>query len=223
MSFQELVKLTQKKHRREMGLCIVEGEKLVREHRDHAVAVFSRGAVGDNATALKPAEFDRVSNLETPEGVLAVVPIPKSTAITYPYLVLDGVQDAGNVGTILRTAKAFGFDTVFCVNCADPWSQKVLRSAMGAQFGLNVYENFDYANVGGELYIADMPNATEKNTPLSARPKNKFGIVLGNEGHGVGAEIRELPHKIVSIPQKKGVESLNVSVAGAIILYVWSQ
>jgi TrmH family RNA methyltransferase len=236
LSFKELLKLTQKKYRREMGLCIVEGEKLVREHLGDAAEVFMRDM---NLTA---REFERVSGLETPEGIMAVVPIPTPKGVTFPYVVLDGIQDAGNVGTLLRSAKAFGFDTVFCLNCADVWSQKVIRSAMGAQFGLNIYEKFNHAKIGGDLYIADMPEIVEAHAnpahaashgahahgrttpPLSVeRPETThFGIVLGNEGHGVSAQMRELPHKIVSIPQKKGVESLNVAVAGGIIMYVWA-
>ena len=209
MNIKDLVKLTQKKYRREMGMCIIEGEKLVREHCDRAVAVFTREQLGK--------DFNRVTDLETPQGILAVVPIPKPTAVTFPYIVLDTIQDPGNVGTILRTACAFGYKTVFCINCADTWSQKVIRSAMGAQFELNIIEGFESIPKGSELYIADMSGTEIK------KPTGKFGIAFGSEGQGISNKIKSMPHKIISIPMKNGTESLNVAVASGIIMHVWAQ
>jgi len=204
---KDLIKLTQKKYRREMGLCIVEGEKLVREHGTKAVAVFTRENLG--------RDYEKITNLETPEGILAVVPIPKSSEITFPYLVLDNIQDPGNVGTLLRTALAFGFKTVFSINSADPFSQKVIRSAMGAQFNLNIIDGFAEIPAESVLYIADLKGK------MCEKPSGKFGLVLGNEGRGISAEIKSLPHKIVTIPLNSATESLNVAVAGGIIMYEW--
>jgi TrmH family RNA methyltransferase len=213
---KDLIKLTQKKYRSEMGLCIVEGEKLVREHGANAAAIFTRAGMG--------RDFDRVSSLDTPQGILAVVPIPKPTEITFPYLVLDGVQDPGNVGTILRTACAFGFKTVFSINSADPFSQKVIRSAMGAQFNLNILDvsHAEYNTIYHEklhispLYIADLGGQNIQKTPSN---DTNFGLVLGSEGKGISVEIKALPHKIVSVPICKNVDSLNVAVAGGILMY----
>ncbi|MDR0461812.1 MAG: RNA methyltransferase [Christensenellaceae bacterium] len=220
MTVKDLIKLTQKKHRREAGLCIVEGDKLVTEHKDKAVATFTRASTPHIASCdgqLSQKDFAAVTDLENSRGILAVVPIPKPSQVTFPYVVLDGIQDPGNVGTILRTCRAFGYKTIFCINCADVWSQKVIRSAMGMQFGLNIIEGFDGIPQGSELYIADMGKQVQN------RPSGKFGIVFGNEGNGVSAEMRKLPHKIVSIPMKSDVESLNVAVACGIILHEWSQ
>jgi len=231
MNQKDLVKLTQKKYRREMGLCIVEGDKLVAEHKHHAVGIFHE---------------PKLSYLENGSGVLAVVPIPTATRVTFPYLVLDNVQDPGNVGTLIRTARAFGFDTIFSINSADVWSQKVIRAAAGTQFGMQIYEcNFaefkilyDTHLAHSKLLVADAP---EKTPVANATPPLKkgavssldpapflkggdpqgsgvFGLVLGNEGQGVGPEMRALPHEIVSIPMASGVESLNVAVAGGIIM-----
>jgi len=205
ISGKDVQKLTQKKYRREMQLCIIEGEKLVREHEGNAIKVLRRED--------DPKPFDRISSLETSQGILAVVPIPKSSDVTFPYLVLDGIQDPGNVGTILRTAAAFGFNTVFCINSADVWSQKVLRSAMGAQFHLNIHEGFDQIPEGSELYIADLGGTTQP------RPSGKFGLVLGSEGQGISERIKSFPHKITTVPISGNVESLNVAVAGGILMH----
>jgi len=243
ISAKDIVKLTQKKFRREMRLCIIEGEKLVREHGANAVAVFyKKPPTPCGVPPLRKGEeldekiFRQVSNLETPEGVLAIVKIPANTEITFPYLVLDGVQDPGNVGTLLRTASAFGFKTVFCINCADVWSQKVIRSAMGTQFGLNVFDldHDEFAKIfsahlaSSKLMLATMPNSGASpfgkggvaNGDGGFSNGGSFGIVLGSEGQGLSAQIRALPHEIVSIPMKSGVESLNVAVAGGILMYL---
>ena len=194
---KDLAKLTQKKHRDQMGLCIIEGTKLVEEHRDKIITTFKR----------------------EPYGIVGVAKIPKPTAPTTPYIVLDGIQDPGNVGTILRTARAFGFNTVyFTGDTADAWSPKVIRSAMGNQFGMNIIEGFESVPLGSKLYIADMQGGT------MTRPKEKnFGIVFGSEGSGVSEKIKAMPHEVISIPMKNGTESLNVAVACGIILHGWSQ
>jgi len=235
VSAKDLVKLTQKKYRREMGLCIVEGEKLVKEHRGKSVAVFLRHDIFDKTNKTPQTEddvqlfdakiFDKVTGLETPRGILAVVPIPKPQKITFPYIVLDGIQDPGNVGTILRTAKALGYKTVFSINSADVWSQKVIRSASGTQFGMSIFEishdgfldiyNKDLKS--SKLFIADMggeiKNVADKN----------FGIVFGSEGSGVSAQIKNLQHEIISVPMSGEVESLNVAVASGILLFLLRQ
>jgi len=226
-TFKTLVRLMQKKHRREQGLCIIEGEKIVREHASNAQYVFVRenspsltkGWRGDSrdGVVLATKLFDSVTSLETSQSILAIVPIPKPREVTFPYLVLDGIQDPGNMGTILRTAAAFGFNTVFCVNCADVWSQKVLRAGVGTQFHLNVIEGFGAIPEESELYIADLNGA------WLDKPSGKFGLVLGNEGQGVSAAIKALPHKVVTIPMTNATESLNVAVAGGILMHAMTK
>jgi len=197
LSQKDLKKLTTKKYRREMGLCIVEGEKLVNELGGQ---VFRRADV---------KEWKEISGLENCD-ILSVVEVPKPAEITYPYLVLDNIQDPGNVGALLRTAGAFGFNTVFCINCADVWSQKVIRSAVGVQFKLNIIQTDKFIQPEGKLYIADLNGG-------SVKASGKFGLVLGNEGQGISADIKSLPHEVVTIPTK--IESLNVAVAGGILMW----
>jgi TrmH family RNA methyltransferase len=119
------------------------------------------------------------------------------------------------MGTILRTAAAFGYGTVYLIDCVDPYSPKVIRGSSGMCLRLNIIETgYDGLPKDAMYYIADMAG-TE---PKAAKEKN-FGIVLGNEGQGVGPELYKLPHRVVSVPMRTGCESLNVAVAGAIIMY----
>ena len=209
MNIKEIQSLTTTKGRVEHGLCLVEGAKLVNEHRGRATQIFQRG----NAPAVI---FNKIAAFDT--DIIATVPIPVSTEHTTPFLILDRIQDPGNLGTILRTASAFNFNTIYLIDCADPWSQKSIRSAMGAQFHLNIHKyNPDHIK-GSTIYIADL-----NGTPLSAiKPTAPFGIIMGNEGRGVSAELKRLPHQVVTIPIKN-VESLNVAVAGGIIMhsFIW--
>ena len=256
--FKDLLKLTQKKYRRETGLCIVEGEKLVNEHADSAVQIFVRA--GKSVTSLRGAGATRqshlgfelwkknvftltdklwneVSGLENSSGVLAIVKIPQKRQIVYSpfssnansedtncvstYLVLDGIQDPGNVGTILRTAAAFGFNTVFCINSADVWSQKVIRAASGVQFGLDIREQSVFNKPNDSLLLAaDMMGDNPVEIAKSLRTsKQQFGLVLGNEGKGISDEMKKHVDKFVTIPMSKDVESLNVAVAGGILMW----
>jgi TrmH family RNA methyltransferase len=129
------------------------------------------------------------------------------------------------VGALLRSARAFGFNTVFSINSADIWSQKVIRAAAGTQFSMQIYEvNFaEFKQLyekhlsKSKLLIADAQ--VGGGAGVSHPTQKEYGLVLGNEGSGVTAEVRALPHEIISIPMCAGVESLNVAVAGGILLY----
>ena len=205
-TFKNLLKLTDKKGRRAAGLCIIEGEKIVRERGGQ---IFRRGIDLSNAL------FNAVSSLENCD-VLSVVAIPSPKETTFPYLVLDRIQDAGNMGTLLRTAAAFGFATVFCIDCVDVWSQKVLRASSGVQFNLNIIEctlqDFTVPKAS-VLLAADLNGSGIK------KPNEKFGLVLGSEGQGIHPKIKSLCNQTVTIPMKENCESLNVAVAGGILMY----
>jgi len=223
--FKSLKKLTTKKGRRELSLCIIEGEKVIFENLEHIEQIFVREdfQITPNIRDLDPIAltkklFDEISSLETPTGILATAQIPKPTELTYPFLVLDNIQDTGNMGTLLRTACAFGFNSIIIIDCVDIWSQKVLRSAMGNQFRLNIidssHDELKSLIKDSELYIADLGGSS----PPTELDFANFGLVLGSEGQGVSPEIKKLPNTVVTIPMQNKVESLNVGVAGGILM-----
>lgn len=234
-TFRELLKLAEKKGRWRMGKCIIEGEKIVRENLGIAEKVFVRkgktfdyphsGEPGFSAehlsgvVALGTKLFDEVSSLENSTGVLAIVPKPDARALTFPYLILDGIQDPGNAGVLLRSALAFGFETVYCVDCVDMWSPKVLRASSGVQFNLNIVEcgYEDYIKPAHSCIIAaDLDGESLEDFKIK---DTRFGLVLGSEGNGVSKKMKDIVSKVVTIPMSKTVESLNVGVAGGILMY----
>ncbi len=203
-----LRKLLTKKYRQEFSLCILEGEKIIEDHKDLVVKIFSE---------------DSLNNLENYHGRVAVARIPKPTAPTTPFLVLDRIQDPGNMGTILRTALAFGFKTIYTIDCVDAYSPKVIRASSGMGLRLNLIDT-DYEHLPKDTlyYLADLHG----NPPTPIKNSN-FGIVLGNEGQGINPIFYQMPHQVVTIPMDPNCESLNVSVAGGIIMcythfYEWT-
>ena len=139
------------------------------------------------------------------------------------WLVLDGVQDPGNVGTIWRTADAFGADgLILCSGCADPWSPKTVRATMGAVFRLSVYEGTlkDAAErLAAEsipLYTAALRDDTADIRDVSL---STAAVVIGSEGRGVSDEALRLCQKTIKIPMRARCESLNAAVAAAVALW----
>lgn len=174
------------------------------------------------------AEFRSAAETESPQGVLAVAEIPSHSFAklegreTLRVLVLDGVQDPGNVGTILRTSAALGSDaTIALPGTVDLWNAKVIRAAMGASFH---YVAFHAAaddllsfldREGAELWGADVAGEPVGTT----NPPKRLALAVGNEGAGLSSSLRERATRLVSLPITGNVESLNVSVAAGILLY----
>ena len=168
-----------------------------------------------------------ISPMRTPQGMLAVCRLP-DTALpeTLPgsrYVVLDGVQDPGNVGTVLRTADAFGCDGVLLLTgCADPYSVKTLRSSMGAVFRMPVWCT-DAASMrqrltaaGLPLYGAALRDDTEDVRALDLR---RCAIAIGSEGRGLTEQVLAMCDKTVRIPMQAHCESLNAAMAAAVLLW----
>lgn len=168
--------------------------------------------------------FAELSDLKTPSGILALIDIP--TAAVTPAqskfcLLLEDIQDPGNVGSILRSAAGAGCDAVYLSkNCVDVWSPKVLRAAMGGHFALDVYESADLLHVSktlpGKLF-ATSPHA--KINLYQANLRGDCAFAIGNEGAGLSQDLLTAAHQLVSIPMHGKTESLNVAAATAVCLF----
>ena len=220
--------LQQKKFRDEFGLFVAEGEKCVEELRKgfELVHLFREG---ENATR---TEIEQMSGLRTPQGVIGVF---KKSPITYDQspivdltLALDGIQDPGNLGTIIRTCDWFGVHDIFCSHdTADCYNPKVVQATMGAlarvrvhYVDLHVWLAEQHCPIIGTLLEGnDMYEILSENATLKA--ENDI-IVMGNEGNGISQAVRALitdPIRIPSYPKNAETsESLNVSIATAIVL-----
>ncbi len=176
-----------------------------------------------HAAAVVPqALMDGLSSLESSAQVAFAVDWPGAAAVQAgaPSLVLDRVQDAGNVGTMLRSAAAFGFTQVLALaGCAGLWSPKVLRAGMGAHFALNLVEGVDesaLANLGVPLLAADPHAGAALHEHALPWP---CAWLFGHEGQGIAASLRLRCERVLRIPQPGGEESLNVASAAAVCMY----
>jgi TrmH family RNA methyltransferase len=183
---------------------------------------------GIEHSAVTEAEFRSAAETESPQGVLAIAEIPNRTldgAIgsgNVRVLVLDAVQDPGNVGTILRTAAALGATaTVSLPGTVDLWNAKVVRAAMGAHFTHAAFsgttdELLTFLRTKDiELWGTDAKGEPVGNSPTPGR----LALAMGNEGGGLSSSVRDAASRLVSLPIAAGVESLNVAVACGILLY----
>lgn len=229
---KELIKIkTDVKFRNEGGVVLIEGEKLIRDVSSvlplHCVL-----GVDERWTEMFPAKeafltteevFRKIASTETPEGVLAVVEMPKYALPNSlkKLLVLDRIQDPGNVGALIRTAYALSWDGVFLLQgTADAFNDKALRAAKGATFRIPLMKG-DFLSLkktiddlGLSLLAADMGGVPIK----KAHIEGPVALALGNEGQGLSNELLN-DAKAVSIPMRKEAESLNVAVSGAILMY----
>jgi TrmH family RNA methyltransferase len=178
--------------------------------------------------ALKEADFRSAAETESPQGVLAIAEIPArsfaslSGVSPFRLLVLDALQDPGNVGTVLRTAAALGVDaTVALPGTVDLWNPKVVRAAMGAHFHSMAFHTtadalFSFLDTESiPLWAAEAGGQSVE----SMQPPTRLALVVGNEGSGLSSSVRERAQTTVSIPIAQSVDSLNVAVATAILLY----
>ncbi len=176
----------------------------------------------ERVSIVPPALFAGISGLESPAGLGFVMALPPAPAIdaSAASVVLDRVQDAGNVGSILRSAAAFGARQVLAIKgTAALWSPKVLRAGMGAHFGLRLVEGLEEAalDVLTLPLVATSPHA-DTALPQAALPR-PCAWVLGHEGQGVSATLLARCALQLRIPQPGGEESLNVAAAAAVCLY----
>ena len=226
--------LHSKKFRKEHALFIVEGIKSVTEflHSNYIVdTIYLTEAMlpklGNlskkfNVQQISSTDFKRISSLATPQEILALIKIPENSIINHYNLsgnfslVLDGVQDPGNLGTIIRTADWFGIENIICSeDTVEIYNPKVVQASMGSLSRMNII----CTNLTDLLINCPVPvyGAVLDGESVYKTNFGKEGvIILGNEGNGIRAEIRKLINQPVTIPLFGRAESLNVAISAAI-------
>lgn len=235
-TISEIKKLKLKKYREQSGTFLVEGYRNVCDsmQKAEAVFVFYEADFSEPLQLPDSCECYRVTaevlkelaDTKTPQGIIGVFRIPKETVITSDcVLLLNGVSDPGNLGTILRTALATGFsDIILDEKCADVYAPKVVRSAMSAVFSLNLVRVKELKDKIAELkqqdycLFAGALTDTAKSLYELEFPK-KTALLFGSEANGISPEILQLADIPYIIPMNPEIESLNVAVAAGISMY----
>jgi len=239
--------LHRRKARERQGLFVAEGVRTVDELLRSSVdlrgalvgprlAETPRGAelvaaLGDRRVPIQKVgerEFDSAAGTESPQGILAIGVVPDHTLADLPavdsmrLLVLDGVQDPGNVGTILRTAAALEVTATFALpGTVDLWNAKVVRSGMGAHFHhpclSGTWDELDAFRRDRSVTVwgADASGTSVE----QVEPPERLALVVGNEGSGLSLHSRTRADRLVALPIAAAAESLNVAVAAGILLY----
>lgn len=233
--------LKNKKERDLTKKFVIEGKKLLVEAIKENIKI-DYGLVDENSTELiqfceqnsiKYFVVDgkilpSLSDTQTPQGIVCVC-YQNTQDFALPTgnsLILDRLQDPGNLGAIMRSAAAFNFKDIYLIDCVDSYSEKVVRSSMGNMFKLSLHKatSEQLKNAKKEFkskfIVADMFG---ENLSRNCLPKGKFAVIIGNEGKGVSDEMMSLADKTLSIPMQNGVESLNASVSASIIMYFLTQ
>jgi len=183
---------------------------------------------GIETAAVSEQEFRSAAETESPQGILAIAQIPERKLDSLAgrqslrILVLDAVQDPGNVGTILRTAAGLGADaTIALPGTVDIWNAKVIRGAMGASFHhLCMHSSLDELVAFLDTEGVQLWGADSSGSPVGeAIPPARLALAVGNEGAGLSSSVRGRAERTVSLPISASVESLNVAVAAGILLY----
>lgn len=185
--------------------------------------VFCKTDYGGEIVEVSDNVFNQFTNTENSQGLIGVVqynniPIKKPKG---NFLVLDGLQDPGNVGTLIRSALGANFTDIYLVNSAKVTNNKVIRSSMGAIFKTNIYQtNYEefvsnFVSWQLDLLVCDMSGENI----YSYKSNGNEGIVVGNEGNGISEIMFKIATKTIAIPMQNNLESLNAGVSGSIIMY----
>ncbi len=232
--------LTQARQRNKHGQTVIEGVHLIdaalrsdypfvqillaesAHHHPEVQQVLTRLPTYTPILILSDSLYESMRSLGTGIDIMAIikVPTPSLSMINSDCLILNDVQDSGNVGTLLRTAAAVGINTILCTSAtAQAWSPKTLRAGMGAQFALTIYEGLSVQDI---LYHVQTPLfATSSHTDTVIYQhdlKKPIAWIMGHEGQGVCEELMQCATPI-ALPQPNGQESLNVAIAGSLCLY----
>lgn len=220
-------KLLQKKYRDEFNLYLVSTDHLVKEaiKNDSVVDIFlleNKENYYGNVTIVTETVMRKLTNLKTLPNVVAVVKKKKEENIKGNVILLDGVQDPGNVGTIIRSAVAFNIDTiVFGNGTVDVYNEKVLRASEGMINNINIIKK-DLVDIIMELKVNGyeiIGTKVDGGTDIKNIKSKKFALLVGNEGNGVSKELLDLCDVFAYIKMNDSCESLNVGVATSIIIH----
>ena len=180
-----------------------------------------QGFPGAPVIELGSALFDELSPVETPVGIMALYTLPEPDEITPECAVLlESIQDPGNIGAILRTAAAAGVNAVYLSKgCAEAWSPKVLRAAMGAHFVVAIYEQQDLLARAAQMPMVVATRLDADDALYALDLRGPMAFLFGNEGAGLGDGLAACATHNVHIPMPGKVESLNVAAATAVCLF----
>jgi len=226
--------LREKKHREAAGMFVVEGEKVIGElvaARFPLVEIYATSAWSGGSSAIGTVpgpvivtaeEMARISHFPTPSSILAIgkivrEPLENGTLNRGHTLALDGIQDPGNVGTLIRLADWFALDRVLLSpDCADLFSQKVINASMGSFARVKVYTT-DLAKTLAGLAVPILGCDLQGEDVHAIKPRRDAVIVIGSEGRGLSPAVQVLVTQRVTIPKYGRAESLNAAVAAAIV------
>lgn len=218
----DINKLYLAKYRKAANKFIALGPHLTEEAKKAQVLVKTY-TINPNYEGILISEEDmkKITKTDTPSITLSICEIKEKRELTNKILILDAIQDPGNMGTLLRTARAFNFNTIVLGDgSVDIYNDKVIRATQGAIFKLNFIRdnviNFMNNNPNYNYYGTSLQNGV---TPNEIEIKEPLGLILGNEGNGVNKEILAKTNKNIYIPIND-TESLNVSIAGSILMYL---
>lgn len=227
-------KLHKRKGRKEMQCFLVEGMHLVEEAWRSSESILEIIAEENkelpdwcenfHVERVTKQVFDHISQTTTPQGIAAIIKIKPKKPVTGRFMVLiDRIQDPGNLGTIIRTADAAGMDGIILgKGTVDLYNDKVVRATQGSLFHIPIFEADLFEEISRlkeenyEIWATSLEDATYYH---NIEIPNKVALILGNEGSGVSQELMEKADKRVKIPIYGQAESLNVSIAAGILMY----
>ena len=225
--------LSSRAERRKTGLFVGDGVKLLEEAVKYwpglQTVILSDGVeaeVPEGVQVVRVPEdvMASISPMEAPQGALFLAKLPEQAEFVPQkgMLILDGIQDPGNIGTILRTADAMDVPVVLLEGCADPWSWKVVRSTMGAAFRRPVYQA-TWEEVFAKCRAANIPIGvtalSDRAVDIRSADLREMALVIGSEGRGVRKEVLENADRELIIPMNPHCESLNAAIAAAIVMW----
>ena len=225
--------LSSRAERRKTGLFVGDGVKLLEEAVKYwpglQTVILSDGVEAEVPEGVRVVRVPEdvmasISPMEAPQGALFLAKLPEQAEFVPQkgMLILDGIQDPGNIGTILRTADAMDVPVVLLEGCADPWSWKVVRSTMGAAFRRPVYQA-TWEEVFAKCRAANIPigvtAVSDRAVDIRSADLREMALVIGSEGRGVRKEVLENADRELIIPMNPHCESLNAAIAAAIVMW----